>query len=199
MKILLIALFLSIVLFFVLIRARSRKTEAPAAQSAGPRPSPQEVYLGLRNQIFHTTRKQVNLPAVSSPTEPWGVVMDFDAGKAVVTVVGISDGNASIYLSSGGGYLGGVGKPPINQAAKDFVRIAAEFQPKMQLVTEYPLPGAGEARFYVLTDAGVFSATASLADLNRHEGPLVKFYAAGQDIITQFRLDDEAHKAGSGS
>jgi hypothetical protein len=67
--------------------------------------------------------------------------MDFDVSRGTATVTSLSDGNASIYVSSGGGYLGGVGKPAMNKAAQNFVRTAAEFQPAMKATTEFPLPG----------------------------------------------------------
>ena len=117
--------------------------------------------------------------------------MDLSLNRGTATVTALSDGNGSIYLSSGGGYIGGVGKPAIHDAAHNFVRTAAEFQAGMKATTEFPLPETGQAKFYVLTDAGVFTASAVEDELNQRRDPLTKLFAAGQEVITQYRLDDE--------
>src|SRR5215831_4132356 len=69
--------------------------------SATPKPS--ETYLNLRKQALGFKREEIGLPAPAQSTEPWGVIMDWPVGNGTATVVAISDGTASIYLSSGGG------------------------------------------------------------------------------------------------
>lgn len=97
------------------------------------------------------------------------------------TVLAVADGNASIYLSSGGGFLGGVGHESIRKAAKAMVSTAKTFQPKMALTTSYPLPKGGHTTFYVLTDAGVFTATASQEALGRNQHELSPLFYAAQE------------------
>lgn len=80
-----------------LLRARSKK-------QAQTRP---DVYDGLRAQVLKGTRSSFDLAPTSAPMVPWGVVMDWGVSEGSATVVALSDGHASIYLSSGGGYLGG--------------------------------------------------------------------------------------------
>jgi hypothetical protein len=71
------------------------------------------------------------------------------------------------------------------------VSTAKTFQPKMALTTSYPQPKGGHTTFYVLTDAGVFTATASeeALDANRHE--LSPLSYAAQEVVTQCRLIHE--------
>jgi hypothetical protein len=66
--------------------------------------------------------------------------MDLSLSSGSATVTALSDGNASIDLSNEGGYIGGLGKPAIHNAAQNFVRTAAEFQADMKAATEFPLP-----------------------------------------------------------
>jgi hypothetical protein len=150
-------------------------------------PPSKDVYLGLRNQILQGSRVKFGLPQTSAPTQPWGVVMDWGVTKAVATAVALSDGTASIYLSSGGGYIGGQAHDSIRRAAQTAVEIAAEFQPQMQPTSAYPLPQQGEVIFYVLTDAGAFTATVPEQELGTHRHPLWKLGDAVQNIITQYR------------
>ena len=108
--------------------------------------------------------------------------------KGTATVVAMSDGAASVYLSSGGGYIGGQSNENVRGAAKTAVETAAEFQPTMLLAPEFPLPPKGQARFYLLTDEGVFTATASDDDLSSSGHPLSKLADAMQEVVSQYRL-----------
>ena len=69
--------------------------------------SPKDAYLGLRNSALGITREKAGLPATFAQTEPWGVIMDWVGSNATATVVAFSNGHASIYLSTGGGFIGG--------------------------------------------------------------------------------------------
>jgi hypothetical protein len=115
--------------------------------------------------------------------------MDWGIEKGSATVVAIADGTASVYLSSGGGFIGGgQSHESIRVAAKRTVELAVEVQPLMRSTTTYPLAQRGQANFYVLTDAGVFTATASEDDLRRHSSPFYKLGDSAQVIITEYRL-----------
>lgn len=70
-------------------------------------PEAKNPYLGLRSQILELKRQKIGLAAPAKPTEPWAAVMDWGVTNGTATVVAISDGTASIYLSSGGGSIGG--------------------------------------------------------------------------------------------
>jgi hypothetical protein len=164
------------------VLAQNPKKEAAMPEAKNP-------YPGLRDQALNLKREKIGLPAPSKPTEPWAALMEWGLGSGTATVVAIADGTASVYLSSGGGSIGGgQSHESIRKAAQKMVSIAAEFQPHMQATSSYPLPQTGQIVFYVLTDAGVFTATASQEDLSSHRHPLSKLGDAAQEIITQYRL-----------
>lgn len=151
-----------------------------------------DAYLGLRDQALHLKRDKIGLAAPSNPKEPWAVLMDWGLGTGTVTVVAISDGTASVYLSSGGGSIGGgQSHEPIRKAAQKMLFAAAEVQPQMRLTNSYPLAQQGQVIFYALTDAGVFTATGPQEELSSHRSQLSKLGDAAQDIITQYRLIEE--------
>jgi hypothetical protein len=142
-------------------------------QTATQRP---DVYYAMRSQALQMVRAKVGLPAGSTPTAPWGVVMDWGLpnGNVTSTVVAYSDGGASVYLSGGGGYIGGgQTHEAIRKAAQKAVSLAAGLEMKAVATNEYPLPRSGEMIFYLLTDAGVFTASGSQAELSsgRHPFP----------------------------
>lgn len=123
-------------------------------QRKSRKPDP-DTYYALRDQILHLTRDRIGLPAPQHDTDVWAVLMDWGVTHGTATVVAISDGTASIYLSSGGGSIGG-GKShdSLRKAALQAVSIAAKFQPEMRPVANYPLPRQGQVfSMYSLTPA----------------------------------------------
>jgi len=163
------------------IRARNR-SQTPSASSG------KEVYLGLRDQILKLSRDKCGLPATAAPTEPCAVLMDWGVNNGTATVVAVADGTVSIYLSGGGGSLGGgQGHAAIRAAGQKLLNLAKESLPRMQKTTEYPLPGRGQVYFYVRTTEGVFTARTSQEELNSRSHPFRYLGDAAQEIITQYR------------
>jgi hypothetical protein len=171
---------------FWLLRQQSRRGARTSVSAKQAQPC--DVYLGLRNQVFQISRDKIGLPPTSAPTAPWGVVMDWGLRENIVTVVALSDGSASVYFSNGGGFVGGQSHETVQKAAKRAVEIAAEVQPLMRATAVYPLPKRGEIIFYVLTDVGLFSATAPEQDLRTHRNQFSKLGDAAQEMITAYRL-----------
>jgi hypothetical protein len=135
------------------------------------------------------TRQKAGLAATVGPTEPWGVIMDWVISNATATIVAFSNGHASIYLSTGGGFIGGESHKSVRNAAKKMVAVAAECQPHTHATSEYPLPQKqSEMLFYLLTDSGIFTASASKEDLSNRHHSLSKLHDAAQGIITEYRL-----------
>ena len=116
--------------------------------------------------------------------------MDWGVTSGTATVVAFSDGHASVYLSSGGGFIGGAeSHESVRNAAKKLVLAASEYnKSEFRRITSYPLPKRGVVSFYLLTDEGVFSENASEIDLSNGRHPLSKLGNAAQDVVTQYRL-----------
>jgi hypothetical protein len=102
-------------------RAQVSIASKPEATKA---PEPKEAYLGLRRMMLDGTRAKFGLPPTPKPSDPWGVLMDWGINNGTATVVAMSDGSASVYLSSGGGYIGGKGQEPIRLATEKAVEVA---------------------------------------------------------------------------
>ena len=118
--------------------------------------------------------------------------------RLTATVVAASDGSASVYLSGGGGYIGGKGQEPIRLAAERAVEVARAVQLPSQPTTDFPVPETGGVFFYFLTDAGVFALRTSVQELNSPSHPLRKIGDAMQGVITQYRLWDDGGRKGGG-
>jgi hypothetical protein len=186
----------AIVTIWLVTRSRAQVSTVTKTGPAKATPADsKEVYSGLRNTILQGSPAKLGLPATSKPTEPWGVVMDWGKEGGTATVVALSDGSASIYFSTGGGYIGGKGQEPIRVAAEKAVEIARDVQLPSLPTTTYPLPEQRGVFFYVLTEAGVFMFRTSEQELNSPSHPLRKVGDAMQGVVTQYRLWDEKRKS----
>jgi len=108
-------------------------------------------------------------------------------GRAGETLA-VVDGNASIYLSSGGGFIGGFAHESVREAARRTVAVAGELRAHLSVAAGNPSPAQGEVVFYVPSAEGMLTARAPRADLVAGKSPLTPLFLAGQDVITQYRL-----------
>lgn len=179
----------TLIVWFALSRkAQAGKSGQDRLSSNATGPAAKHTYTDLRNRALQSTRTTLNLPPTADSTQAWGVLMDWGIPQGTATVVALADGSASVYLSSGGGFIGGEGHETIRKAAQRMVSVAREVQAQMKATTTYPLPKEGEVVFYSLTDNGVFTAHAAEEDLKSGQGSLSKLANAGQDVISQYRL-----------
>jgi hypothetical protein len=112
--------------------------------------------------------------------------MDWGMDRGTATVIAFSDGSASVYLSSGGGFIGGKSQEAVRKAAQEMVAAAAECLAQAHATTSYPLPQRGEVIFYLLTDEGVFAASAPVQELMSGRHGLSRLGGAAQNVITQY-------------
>jgi hypothetical protein len=94
---------------------------------------PKEMYPRLRTLMLRGSRSKFSLAPTSKPTEPWGVVMDWGVKNGTATIVAMSDGSASVYFSSGGGYIGGGGRSQFASPHKAWLSVPATFSYRSSL------------------------------------------------------------------
>lgn len=167
----------------------------PASKAQQPKPGTRKAaFADLRMQALTGTRAAFGLDASATSATPWGVVMETGFPEGSFTLVALSDGSASIYLSSGGGSIGGRAHEAIRRASRAMVDLAAKFQPKSTATNDFPLPKDGQTIFYLLTDAGVFTVSAPEQDLGEERHAWSPLFHAGHDVIGQYRLIEQTPK-----
>jgi hypothetical protein len=171
----------------------SRYTLKQPTRSSVTGTHPKDIYLGLRERVFSGSRAAFGI-SLAAPGDPWGAVLEMGMGKATVTVVALADGNASIYLSSGGGFIGGQSHQSIRQAARKMISSFTNHRAALHETKEHPLPKNGQVTFYALYDDGVLTAAARESQLMSRKHSLTPLFAAAQEIITQYRLIQEKGK-----
>jgi hypothetical protein len=178
------------VVLLLVLGVRAFQNKAASQQSSQvfvpvPADKAMSTYLGFRNQAL-----TASATGQQQSDAPCAVLMDMPVTSGTATIAAFADGTASIYISKGGGYLGGSQTyPAIREAGLRFIATARKFQAQMRVTQQFPLPEHGEVIFYVATGRGVYTVKAPQAELNKRSHPLTELYAAAQDVITQYRLN----------
>jgi len=130
-----------------------------------PTPIPDRAYVELRTAALHRTASELKLDVDVNSNQPYGVIMDWNVGQATSTIVSFATGDASMYYSTGGGWLNGYAMQKVNSASKKFVNTAGEYVGKLNKVSEYPMPPVGFMRFYIITPQGIYDS----GDVDSHK------------------------------
>jgi len=137
-------------------------TAGTARDTTLPNQNKRNPYAGLRHLALSVTPEQLHLSLPADQTIVYGVVMDMDLGKGFGCFTSFQTGDASVYLSNGGGIMGGVTDQNIRDAAKKFVVTAQSYIDKALKTDNTPLPRKNYIGFYFLTNKGIFFADESL-------------------------------------
>jgi len=153
------------------------------------------VYSGLRHQALSATRTDFGISPLSPDLPIWGVLMESGYPEGTATLFALSDGTTSLYLSSGGGIIGGQGHENVRQANTKFIKLANEFYESFKPCSSFPIPEAEQAVFYVLTDSGILTESSLEEDFGNNRHLLSPLFYAGQEVITQLRQTTEQQDA----
>lgn len=145
--------------------------------------TPAEVSANLRRLALDTPP----FDPASPPDEPYGFITEFRQSGAVVTLAAFSTGDVSLYFSSGGGIIGGIGKSEIRELAKSTVEAARPLALELQQSSSTDEPMDGEYCFYVLTPAGRRVCRIKSSGTARADGPEVKLIRLGGALLTKVR------------
>lgn len=161
--------------------------------------TPEEVSAGLRNIFLTADPIKLGFDPEKLRFKVWGVLMETGYPGAAASLVCLRDGNASLYFSSGGGIIGGIGHEAVRLAAIQFVQEAEDFLPSMTPTKDHPYPSDGKVTFTLLTFDGHFGADAGEMDLGEGKDPLSPLFYSGHRVITQLRLISEKMESSTGN
>jgi hypothetical protein len=132
----------------------------------------------------------------TGPDEPWNgatvAAMELSVDGATATVLSVADGTVSMYLSTGGGVIGAGEHVAVRAEGRRFRAVVAESRGSLVPTVDFPLPAPGQVRFHAVLGPDRATAVAPEALLRAGRHPLSPLYAAGQDLLTEIRLANEA-------
>jgi hypothetical protein len=156
------------------------------------------TFTDLREQLFRADPAALASAEDEGSSNVVGVIVEEGIEGGSYLVYGLRDGSASLYLSSGGGWLGGQEQPHINAAAKHLVGAAKPFANQFPLVGEHPIPATGKVRFSFVTTEGVRAAESDTKEFQNERGELLPVFLAAQQVIAGFRALDERNAGDEG-
>ena len=151
-------------------------------------PEPAQTYLQLRDRILNLNPSELGFKPAGDKPRVWGVLMEtgYDVGTA--SLVALADGTTSLYYSTGGGMLGSGEFSPVAQASKALVAEAEQHIDGLLATEDFPLPEAGQVRFYFMTYNGFLQAATTEKDLASGKHALSPLYHLAHETLTQLRL-----------
>jgi hypothetical protein len=165
-------------------------TSMCAAQNSAPGKADPAIYPRMRANALAMHGKTLGSGTVVV------VLMDWHVANGTASVLAASDGTASIYLSSGGGFLGGGQRyPQLHDAAQLAVHLADEAISHFQEAPSSDLPPNGEVFFYLTTNNVVRRAVAQESALRNGTDPLLALGNAMQQIVTLYRLTSSSNSS----
>ena len=159
--------------------------------SRKPKPDPIHVARDLRDRALGVEPATLGLSPTEDHAHVWGVLMETGYPGAVVTLVALADGTASLYFSSGGGVIGAGEHASVRKAVDGILTAAEAHLATFVTTATTPLPEIGRVRFYVRTFTGMLSGEAGEADLGYNRHPLSPVFHAGHCVITAVREASE--------
>ena len=145
----------------------------------------------LRNRAFATTPENLELSLPKNKMVVYGVIMDWEMGGATATTVAYQTGDASLYLSTGGGVIGGGQHQNVNSAAKQFVNLAQTFLDKTMKTKTTSLPEKHVVKFYLLTNKGIYVGQEVMKNFENNSSAWIKLFEGGNNVLSGLRSISE--------
>ena len=151
----------------------------------------ENAYEGLREMAFSATPEQLGLLLSDDKTVVYGIIMDWGMSGATVTIVSYQTGDASMYLSSGGGVIGGGKHQNVNIAAKQFVSFGQSYLNLSSKTETKPLPEIGFVKFYLLTNKGIYVGQETMKNFENNSSTWLGLFEKGNKVISELRIISE--------
>jgi len=150
-----------------------------------------DSYTGLREQLLATKPAELGLAPSARLPRVWAALMELGMDRGTASLVTVADGTTSLYVSTGGGIIGGGQHQAVTRVAAAFLDAVEACLELLRPMDAVPLPPSGAVRFNVLTYGSPRSAQAEESELAGGHRVLAPLFAAGHEVITQLRVLQE--------
>ena len=167
------------------------KTDKKEIQSQNEIQSQENPFDQLRNMALTVTADQLGLQIPDEQTTVYGIVLDWDLGDGVATVSAYQTGDASMYLSSGGGVIGGGQHESVKNTVFPYVSKGQDYLDKATKTETTALPDKDCVIFYLLTNKGIFMAQESMEKIKAETSDWFLLFEEANKVMTELRLISE--------
>ncbi|MCK5543492.1 MAG: hypothetical protein KAI40_12450 [Desulfobacterales bacterium] len=161
--------------------------------SKDPKEEKDNPYLGLRQLVFDLHKPEFAKKYGFVKDQIVGFVMDATTSKGdSYTVVSTFDHSASLYTSTGGGFLGSGQREEGAQASKELLELSNYFYKEFKNVNKFTLPSSRHVKFYIVVSGRVIGSEEFLEDdLGNGRVPLSPLFHKCHELISVIREYDE--------
>lgn len=167
-------------------KVRSKKTDDIDSQDQIDEQK-ENPFTELREKAFHITPKELGLTVSNEETKVFGIVMDWEMDGATATTISFITGDASLYLSSGGGVIGGGTNQNVKIAAEKFVELAQSFLSKAKKTESNKLPETNNVNFYLLTNKGTYVGIENIENFDNNSSEWLPLFEQGNRVLSELR------------
>jgi hypothetical protein len=151
-------------------------------------PKLEPSFADMRRMLISAKPADLGMQPTARLPRVWAAMMEMRLEHGYVTVASLADGTTSLYMSSGGGILGGGEHQAVQVATFSFLGAVEAGLDKLSPVAEPPLPAPGTIRLHALTYWSPGTLEAPEAEVMEGRHPLGWMFDAGNDVVTQLRL-----------
>ncbi len=144
-------------------------------------------YEGMRNVALNANPGAIIANVPDNEVYVYGAAMDWDMGNDTITLIAQITGDASMYVKSGGGIVGGGKHPNVSEAAQKFINKAQQFLQFTSSTNATPLPDKNCIRFYLLTNKGKFTAGDSMANIENKSSHWAGLFEEANTVIMEMK------------
>ena len=186
MTYIIIAVILIVGITLFMKSANKGKTQI-AEQNSTEKQTEQNPYSDMRNMAFSATSEQLGLSGMEK-NYVYGIVSEMDMNGATATVVTFSNGDTSLYLSSGGGFIGAGQHESVQKVVKKYVKNGQKYIEKAIKIEKVELPKNGMTNFNFLTENGIYSISKSLSELESGKSEFSNLFVELNEVISHIRM-----------
>ena len=174
MTYILIGIILIIRVFFYLKNSNNEKSKTPH-KTEKTEQEKKEFYENMRNMALTVTAEQLGINEIEND-KVYGLVTEMGMDIGTATVAAFLTGDASIYLSSGGGFIGGGSHQDVNEKIKVIVEKIQKFKQDAVKIKNAELPKSDEIRFNFLTKNGLYQINAKNDEIMSEKSKFTELY-----------------------
>lgn len=153
-----------------------------------------QTYDRMREMAFSVTMEQLGVSTEGKDVKVYGVIMEWGIDGGTITLPSYSTGDASVYLSTGGGVIGGGQHERVRVAAQKFVALGQTYLERAELTDMKEQPKTDEITFYLLTNKGRHVGVSNVGDMDNRSSEWLPMFEAANEVITELRLIEEQRK-----
>jgi len=184
---LLFLLVVGIGLFYAFKYGNKAKKEITEKTQQTKKVPEQNPYLDMREMAFSAKADQIGLENIAD-NKVYGLITEMSMNPGSASVISFLTGDTSLYLSSGGGFIGAGQHEEVRKMVTEKVDGFQKYLSKAEKINYPELPKDGMVTFNFLTKSGIYSKTEKTTELESGKSDLSILFAEVNDIITAIRL-----------